>query len=180
MVKAWRKMRLIVLVAAGAVMACSPMAGEAGGKATASAGASTGASASANGAVHPESGLPVIDLAISTAKGRHAFRVELARTSQQQARGLMFRTEMGADEGMLFIRNPPDVASFWMRNTVIPLDIIYIGTDGRILNIANAIPYDETPLSSAGVAGAVLELNGGRAAELGIKAGDKVTWETLR
>ena len=127
-------------------------------------------------AVHPVSGLPVIDLAVTSGKTRHPFRVEVARSVEEQAKGLMFRTEMGADEGMLFVRNPPDQASFWMKNTVIPLDIIYVGRDGRILNIADAKPYDLTPLPSKGVAAAVLELNGGRAAQLGIKPGDKVSW----
>ena len=107
----------------------------------------------------------------------HNFRVELARTAQEQARGLMFRTAMGADEGMLFPFDPPRDASFWMKNTVIPLDIIFIGTDGRVLNInANAEPYSLEPRSSAGIAKAVLELNGGRAAALGIVPGAQVKW----
>ncbi|PNU03014.1 DUF192 domain-containing protein [Novosphingobium guangzhouense] len=127
--------------------------------------------------VHPVSGLPVRELKVKSANGTHAFRVEVAATFEQQEKGLMFRTEMGADEGMIFPNNPPRRAAFWMRNTVIPLDIIFIGTDRRILNIAaNAVPYDETPLPSAGVTSGVLELNGGRAAQLGIKAGDKVSW----
>ena len=97
--------------------------------------------------------------------------------AQQQARGLMFRTAMGADEGMLFPMDPPRGASFWMRNTVIPLDLIFVGVDGRISNIAaNAVPYDESPLRSVGLVIAVLELNGGRAAQLGLKPGDKVSW----
>jgi uncharacterized membrane protein (UPF0127 family) len=128
-------------------------------------------------AVHPVSGLPIIDLAIHSGKTRHAFRVEVAASQEEQAKGLMFRTEMGADEGMLFPHDPPRRASFWMKNTVIPLDIIYVGVDGRILNIVDAKPYDLTPLPSAGVASAVLELNGGRAVQLGIKAGDKVSWK---
>ncbi|EJL26343.1 DUF192 domain-containing protein [Novosphingobium sp. AP12] len=128
-------------------------------------------------AVHRESGLPVVPLTVKSAKGTHAFRVEVATTTQEQAKGLMFRTQLGADEGMIFVNKPPRPASFWMRNTVIPLDIIFIGTDHRVLNIAaNAVPYDESPLSSTGVTSGVLELNGGRAAELGIKAGDKVSW----
>lgn len=128
-------------------------------------------------AVHPESGLAVIPLTIRSGGGAHAFKVEVAKTTAEQAKGLMFRTVMGADEGMLFPSDPPRRAAFWMRNTVISLDLIFVGTDHRILNIAaNAVPYDETPLPAAGLVSAVLELNGGRAAELGIKPGDKVEW----
>ena len=96
----------------------------------------------------------------------------------EQSKGLMFRTAMGPDEGMLFPLSPPRVASFWMRNTVIPLDLVFVGEDGRVINIlANAVPYDESPLRSEGRAIAVLELVGGRAAELGIKPGAKVSWK---
>lgn len=147
--------------------ACSPMTAADGNTATPAAVASR----------HPVSDLDVIPLTVASRGQRHAFRVEVSRTAQEQAQGLMFRTSMGADEGMLFVRSPPDVASFWMRNTVIPLDLVFIGTDRRVINVAaNAVPYDETPLVSAGVAGAVLELNGGRAAQLGIAPGDRVEW----
>ncbi|MBA3053590.1 MAG: DUF192 domain-containing protein [Sphingomonadales bacterium] len=122
---------------------------------------------------HPVSNLAVIPLSV----GPHKFAVEVAASRAEQARGLMFRTQIGPDEGMIFPFDPPRPASFWMRNTVIPLDIIFIGPDRRVLNIAaDAIPYDETPLSSLGQAAAVLELNGGRAAQLGIKPGDLVQW----
>ena len=122
---------------------------------------------------HPVSNLPVIPLTA----GGHRLRVELAASSAEQETGLMFRARMGADEGMLFPMSPPRQAYFWMRNTIIPLDIIFIGADRRVLNVAaNARPYDETPLPSAGKAAAVLELNGGRAAQLGIRAGTKVSW----
>lgn len=128
--------------------------------------------------VHPVSGLPVVPLTIRSGGKVHEFRVEVARTDAEQAKGLMFRAEMGADEGMIFPEDPPRRPAFWMKNTVIPLDIIFIGTDHRILNIAaNAVPYDETPLPAAGPAIGVLELNGGRAAELGIGPGDKVEWK---
>jgi uncharacterized membrane protein (UPF0127 family) len=128
-------------------------------------------------AVHPVSGLPVVPLTVHSQGRAHRFRVEVARTPAEQAKGLMFRTQMGPDEGMIFPTDPPRRASFWMRNTVIPLDIIFIGADHRIINIAaGAVPYDETPLPSAGPAIGVLELNGGRAAELGIGPGDKVEW----
>jgi uncharacterized membrane protein (UPF0127 family) len=126
---------------------------------------------------HPESGLPVIPLTVTHGNQRHAFRVEVARDEMEQAKGLMFRTQMGANEGMIFPMVPSRLASFWMKNTVIPLDIIFIGADRRILNVAaNAVPYSETPIPSWGKAGAVLELNGGRAAALGIVAGDRVDW----
>ena len=126
---------------------------------------------------HRESGLPVVPLTVTHGSQRHAFRVEVAQGSFEQAKGLMFRTRMGADEGMIFPMQPPRLASFWMKNTVIPLDIIFIGPDRRILNIAaNAVPYSETPIPSAGKAAAVLELNGGRAAALGLAAGDRVDW----
>lgn len=129
-------------------------------------------------AVHAESGLPVVPLTIRSGERTHKFLVEVARTEVEQAKGLMFRTKMGADEGMIFPEDPPRRPAFWMKNTVIPLDIIFIGTDHRILNIAaNAVPYDETPLPAEGLASGVLELNGGRAAELGIKPGDKVDWK---
>lgn len=126
---------------------------------------------------HPESGLPVIPLAVHRGSSKLPFKVEVAGTSAEQAKGLMFRTALGPDEGMIFPMNPPRPAAFWMRNTVIPLDIIFIGVDGRILNIAaNAEPYSERPLPSAGDVKGVLELRGGRAAELGIAPGDKVSW----
>jgi len=149
-----------------AAMACSPHAAD---------GAPSRASEAP--AVHPVSGLPVIPLTVRHGEKAHRFRVEVARTSAEQVRGLMFRTEMGADEGMIFPMNPPRPASFWMRNTVIPLDIIFVGPDGRILNIAaEATPYSEDPRESIGAVKGVLELNGGRAAQLGIVPGDKVEW----
>ena len=128
--------------------------------------------------VHPVSGLQVIPLSVTDGQGRrHAFRVEVAATGEQQQRGLMFRTQMGADEGMIFPFSQTRMASFWMRNTVIPLDIIFIGPDRRIINIsANAVPYSEESRPSLAPAMAVLELNGGRAAQLGIGPGDLVEW----
>jgi uncharacterized membrane protein (UPF0127 family) len=149
-----------------ALAACSPRAADGAAKPAATA-----------PAIHPVSGLPVVPLIVTHGARRHAFRVEVARTMPEQAKGLMFRTSMGADEGMIFPMSPPRPASFWMRNTVIPLDIIFVGVDRRILNIAaNAVPYSEAPLPSAGMVSGVLELKGGRAAELGIGPGDRVDW----
>jgi len=83
---------------------------------------------------HPISGLDVIPLTISQNGNSHSFRVEMARTEAEQEKGLMFRTGMGKDEGMLFPSAFPEARSFWMKNTVIPLDIVFIGTDHRIVD----------------------------------------------
>lgn len=143
-----------------------------------SSGKSEGAQSAASSAPkHAVSGLPVVPLTVKSKNGKHAFKVEVAASSEEQAKGLMFRTEMGADEGMIFPMDPPRMASFWMKNTVIPLDIIYVGTNRKVLNIAvRAVPYDTKPLFSKGPVSLILELNGGRAAELGIAPGDKVAW----
>jgi uncharacterized membrane protein (UPF0127 family) len=129
-------------------------------------------------AVHPESGLEIIPLTVQRGNRALRFKVEIARTGAEQARGLMFRAAMGANEGMLFPSDPPrEGVAFWMKNTVIPLDIIFIGPDRRVLNIAaKAVPYSLVPIPAAGPVAGVLELNGGRAAELGIVPGDRVDW----
>lgn len=127
--------------------------------------------------LHPVSDLEVIPLTVHTDSGSHEFAVELAVTGEEQAQGLMHRYSMGADEGMLFPNDPPQMRSFWMKNTVIPLDIIFVGPDRRIINIAaDTVPYSEDSVASAAPAIAVLELNGGRSAELGIEPGDLVEW----
>jgi hypothetical protein len=150
-----------------ALAACSPQAAD-----TAAAPA-----AAQEIARHPESGLAVIPLTVISGGKRHAFRVELAESPREQARGLMFRTQMGADEGMIFPLTPPRMASFWMRNTVMSLDIIFIDGEGRIINIAaDTVPYSEEHVLSEGLAHGVLELNAGRAAQLGIAPGDVVEW----
>ena len=127
--------------------------------------------------VHPVSGLEVVPLSVKSGSETFEFSVEVARTSAEQAQGLMFRAELGPDEGMIFPRNPPDIASFWMRNTPLPLDIIFIGVDGKIMNIAaNTVPYSLESVSAAGQTSLVLEIPGGRAEELGIGPGDTVEW----
>lgn len=128
-------------------------------------------------AVHPDSGLELTDVTVTQGDTKHVFTTELAVTPQQQAMGLMFRTELGPNEAMIFPREPASTASFWMKNTVIPLDIIFVGSDGRIINIAaNTVPYSLDSVTSEGPAAAVLEIPGGRAAELGIEPGALVTW----
>jgi uncharacterized protein len=160
--------RRIVLACLAALAACSSRPGESAAVAV----------QTAERTVHPVSGLQVVPLTVVHGDRRHAFSVEVAGTREEQGRGLMFRTEMGPDEGMLFPFSPPrEGVSFWMKNTVIPLDIIFIGPDRRILNIAAMTePYSLEQIPAAGTTAAVLELNGGRAAELGIGPGDKVEW----
>lgn len=126
---------------------------------------------------HDVSGLKVVPLTVTQGGKSHRFSVEVAQSEAEQEKGLMFRTKMGADEGMIFPMKPARIASFWMRNTLIPLDIIFVGQDGKVINIsANAEPETLTPRQSLGIASAVLELNGGRAAELGIGPGALVEW----
>lgn len=172
-----RTLRALALALAVAVGACSPQAGADAQVATATQGSAAEGSAAESSTAHPVSGLEVIPLTVTSGAAVHSFRVEVAATAEEQRQGLMFRTAMGADEGMIFPLERLRYASFWMRNTVIPLDIIFIGADNRILNIHdNAVPYSEESLPSAGPAKAVLELNGGRAQQLGIAPGDLVDW----
>ena len=88
----------------------------------------------------------------------------------------MFRRSLGGDRGMIFPYEPPQDVSFWMKNTLIPLDIIFIRTDGTIVRIIHAKALDLTPLPSGEPIAAVLEIRGGSAAELGIKEGDVAAW----
>ena len=162
-------MLAIVSLSLALVSACSPALSDRDPRGA--------ASEAATGKIHAESGLSVIPLVVKTKEQTHEFEVEIAISRMEQARGLMFRTRLASDEGMLFPFDPPREAGFWMKNTVIPLDIIFIGADGRILNIeANAVPYSETQRRSRGKAAAVLELAGGQCARLGIAPGDNVTW----
>lgn len=157
--------RTIAVILAAGLLACSPQDS-----------AERSAPAAAQIDRHPVSGLEIVPLTVTSANGEHAFRVEVARTAEQQARGMMERDPLGPNEGMIFPYNPPRSASFWMRNTPSPLDIIFIGPDGRIINIGEGVPLSEEPVRSEASASLILEINRGRAAELGIKPGDQVEW----
>lgn len=127
--------------------------------------------------VHPVSGLAIIPLLVTSDGERIGFRVEVADTREAQARGLMFRTELGDFEGMIFPYDGTRAQGFWMKNTPIPLDIIFVGPDRRISNIAAMTePYSLESVYSVGPVLGVLELRGGRAGELGIEPGDLVEW----
>jgi uncharacterized membrane protein (UPF0127 family) len=123
------------------------------------------------------SGLDLVTLTIAGHGHSHAFTVEMARTAAQQELGLMNRHALAPDAGMLFPFDPPRPASFWMHNTLIPLDMIFIRPDGVIARIAaNTVPMSDTPVAVAEPMTAVLELRGGRSAELGLQPGDRVSW----
>ncbi len=114
------------------------------------------------------------ELWIESGGARHRFRVELAETPAQHARGLMFRTDLAPDAGMLFDYGAPRHVSMWMKNTLVPLDMLFIAADGEIVRIARwTTPLSLEPVPSPGPVAGVLELRGGTADRLGLRAGDR-------
>ena len=119
--------------------------------------------------------LPVVTITIETQRGSRAFNVEMASDPQSQKQGLMYRRQLAPDAGMLFDFQETVMLSFWMKNTILPLDILFIRPDGTISSIApDTVPLSTAPVTSVEPVRAVLEINGGRARELGIRAGDRV------
>ncbi|KKC27378.1 DUF192 domain-containing protein [Sphingomonas sp. SRS2] len=124
-----------------------------------------------------QDGVRLVPLEVRTAKGVVRYKVEVAATAQEQSRGLMYRTSLPDHGGMIFPMTPPRPASFWMKNTYIPLDLIFIRPDGTIARIAaNAVPEKLDPIESGEPVAAVLEIIGGGAAAAGIAEGDMVSW----
>ena len=120
-------------------------------------------------------------LKIITSRGENIFDVELAVTERQQSQGLMFRRSMTANAGMLFDYGALKQIQMWMKNTYIPLDMIFIDSNGKVINIVErTIPESLIIISSRGRARAVLELNSGTASRLGIKKGDRVVHSIFR
>jgi uncharacterized membrane protein (UPF0127 family) len=116
------------------------------------------------------------ELKITSKNGAHIFGVEMALTPEEQAKGLMFRKELPEGQGMLFDFHQEQPTSFWMKNTYVSLDMIFIRGDGRILRIAeNTVPLSEALVPSGGPVRAVLEVVAGTAKKLGIAPGDRVT-----
>ena len=115
-------------------------------------------------------------LTIVTKDGQqHPFDVEVARTQEQQITGLMYRTKVPADGGMLFVWPEPIVSKMWMEHTLVPLDMVFIRADGTINSIAeNTVPQSLRVIASHGKVTATLELAGGTTRRLGITVGDKV------
>ena len=127
------------------------------------------------GQIGPAAAEGLEPLQIVTASGTHDFKVEVAADDASQERGLMFRRFMPADHGMLFEFKQNASVAFWMKNTYIPLDMIFIARNGSVTHIAaDAEPLSEALIPSGGPCAAVLELNGGTAARIGAKVGDKV------
>jgi uncharacterized protein len=124
---------------------------------------------------------PTAELTIESGGKRHKFNVEFADTDERRALGLMYRTTLAADAGMLFDFKVDQPVAMWMRNTRLPLDMLFITRDGRIANIAQrTVPFSETSIYSSGPVRGVLELNGGTAERLGLKPGDRVIHPMFR
>jgi uncharacterized membrane protein (UPF0127 family) len=118
---------------------------------------------------------PKSSLVIVTGAKELKFDIEMATTEAQRQRGLMYRKQMGAYEGMLFDFHQEQPVSFWMKNTLIPLDMVFIAGDGTVKHVhANAVPHSTDTIPSQFPVRGVLEINGGSAKLLGIKPGDKV------
>ena len=145
-----------------------PIAGCSGGGDT--------ATDTAAGAATDTAGL--VPVTITAAGQTHRFDVEVVRSPEEQKQGLKLRTALPANGGMLFPFDKPRIATFWMQDTLIPLDMFFIRADGSIDRIAeNTIPQSLEPVTSGGEVSAVLELAGGTAARLNIDETAKVTWE---
>lgn len=131
--------------------------------------------------IGPAAAQETSELWIETEAGaRYRFEIELALTPEQQAEGLMHRAEMASNAGMLFVFEPTRNVSFWMKNTLISLDMLFVAKDGRIANIgARTEPLSLASVPSDGPVRAVLEINGGLAAMLGIRPGDKIMHEVF-
>jgi uncharacterized protein len=127
------------------------------------------------GSAGPLSAVDLQPLEIVSKTGVHTFAVEMALTPEEQAKGLMFRRELPEGQGMLFDFQHEQPATFWMKNTYVPLDMIFIRADGTILRIAeNTVPLSEALVPSGGPVRAVLEVVAGTARRLGIAPGDRV------
>jgi len=124
----------------------------------------------------PQAETALEPLTITTATGPHVFSVEVMRTDEQRARGLMFRRYLPPNRGMLFDFKEEQPVMMWMKNTYLPLDMVFIARNGTVINVAeNTEPMSERTIPSAGPAYAVLEVNAGTAKRIGLKKGDKVS-----
>jgi len=119
-------------------------------------------------------------LVLKTETGDHSFNIEVATTDADRALGLMFRRSLPENAGMLFLYDPPQPSAMWMKNTLIPLDMVFISPDGRVHRIETGTePFSQALISSEGTVAGVLELNAGQADKIGLKPGDKVVYPGL-
>jgi hypothetical protein len=136
------------------------------------------AACAAGPALFPE--LEQADIEAVTSSGTHAFRVWIADDDESRERGLMNVRELPADRGMLFMFEAPRELAFWMKDTYLPLDLVFIGPDGRVLNIVTGQPLSLNPIRSRGAAIATLEVLGGTSSRIGLAPGDRVSLPTLQ
>lgn len=131
-------------------------------------------------AVADETAFAKSELRIESGAGKLRFDIELAETPAQQARGLMFRADLAADAGMLFVYGAERHISMWMKNTLIPLDMVFLSSAGEVLRIERwTTPLSERPIHSGAPSAAVLELRGGTADRLGLRPGDRAIHEVF-
>lgn len=140
----------------------------------------TGAGAAAGDLASTFAALPRSELQVVTASGTHRFQVWIAADDRSRERGLMFVRKLPPDEGMLFLFERPQLAAFWMKDTYLSLDLIFIRADGVVVNVAeNARPLTLDPIPSAAPVKAVLELLAGTSARIGLIAGSRVLHPAL-
>jgi uncharacterized protein len=124
------------------------------------------------------SAFPQTTLTVAGGGGIHQFSIWVADTEAREEQGLMFVRELPPSKGMAFIGAQPKVWNMWMKNTYIPLDMLFVAVDGHVVKIAHAIPHDETTISSDVAVNAVIELQGGISDKLHLKVGDIAKWKT--
>lgn len=125
---------------------------------------------------HAGATLPTVPLVVATSSGERRFTVEVARGDEEQQRGLMQRRHLDEGGGMLFPFAYPRTESFWMKDTPLALDLLFVRPDGTIATILHGLPGDPTPLSAGEPVSAVVEIAGGEAKRLGVATGDRVRW----
>jgi uncharacterized membrane protein (UPF0127 family) len=122
----------------------------------------------------PNHDLATVPVTFHTAKGKFTYKLDVAATPGQQECGLMYRKAMPRDVGMDFPMKPPRSVSFWMENTVLPLDLVFVGPDNRVVSVGHGKPFSRDLIDSGGLTARVIELNAGEAARIGLKPGDRV------